>query len=203
MCTVQDAGHVWQLNTRNVTSMTEDFKVILKWQFNYHLRYMWLAVIVPGSTRLNIFAPSTYKTRWQVGVTAQCCHRCLPFEYTHVLVPVLDFWGIIALWFIRGICRTWDPNPSVATRCDSGQHLSLSQRSFLSPRMCVHTKLLLSCPALCHPLDCGPPGSSACGILQARILEWVAIPFSRGASWPGMEPVTNYIACIGRWVLYH
>lgn len=63
MCTVQDAGHVWQLNTRNVTSMTEDFKVILKWQFNYHLRYMWLAVIVPGSTRLNIFAPSTYKTR--------------------------------------------------------------------------------------------------------------------------------------------
>ena len=36
-----------------------------------------------------------------------------------------------------------------------------------------------SCPALCDPMDCNPPGSSVHGILQARILEWVAIPFSR------------------------
>ena len=37
-----------------------------------------------------------------------------------------------------------------------------------------------SCPALCDPVDCSPPGSSIHGILQARILEWVAISFSRG-----------------------
>ena len=37
---------------------------------------------------------------------------------------------------------------------------------------------------LCNPTDCSPPGSSVHGILQARILEWVAIPFSRGSSWP-------------------
>ena len=37
-----------------------------------------------------------------------------------------------------------------------------------------------SCPALCIPVDCSPPGSSVHGILQARALEWVAIPFSRG-----------------------
>ena len=36
-------------------------------------------------------------------------------------------------------------------------------------------------------MDCSPPGSSVHGILQARILEWVAIPFSRGSSWPGIE----------------
>ena len=35
-----------------------------------------------------------------------------------------------------------------------------------------------SCPSLCDPMDCGPPGSSVHGILQARILEWVAISFS-------------------------
>jgi len=35
-----------------------------------------------------------------------------------------------------------------------------------------------SCLTLCHPMDCSPPGSSVHGILQARILEWVAIPFS-------------------------
>ena len=39
-----------------------------------------------------------------------------------------------------------------------------------------------SCPTLCDLMDCSPPGSSAHGILQARILEWVAIPFSRGSS---------------------
>ena len=39
-----------------------------------------------------------------------------------------------------------------------------------------------SCPILCDPIDCSPPGSSVHGILQARILEWVAISFSRGSS---------------------
>ena len=39
-----------------------------------------------------------------------------------------------------------------------------------------------SCPTLCDPMDCSPPGSSVHGILQARILEWVAISFSRNAT---------------------
>ena len=41
-----------------------------------------------------------------------------------------------------------------------------------------------SCLTLCNPMDCSPPGSSILGILQARILEWVAISFSRGSSRP-------------------
>ena len=41
-----------------------------------------------------------------------------------------------------------------------------------------------SCPTVCDPMDCSPPGSSVHGILQARILEWVVIPFSRRSSWP-------------------
>ena len=41
-----------------------------------------------------------------------------------------------------------------------------------------------SCPTLCDPMDCSPPGSSVHGILQARILEWVAMSFSRGSSQP-------------------
>ena len=43
--------------------------------------------------------------------------------------------------------------------------------------VCVHAQLL-SRPALCNPMDCGPPGSSVHGIFQARILKWVAISFS-------------------------
>ena len=46
----------------------------------------------------------------------------------------------------------------------------------------------LQCLTLCDPMDCSPPGSSVHGILQARILEWVALLFSRGSSQPGIEP---------------
>ena len=38
-----------------------------------------------------------------------------------------------------------------------------------------------SCPTLCYPMDCSPPGSAVRGILQARILQWVAMPSSRGS----------------------
>ena len=44
--------------------------------------------------------------------------------------------------------------------------------------------VIQSCPTLGSPMDCSPPGSSVHRILQARILEWVAIPFSRGSSRP-------------------
>ena len=46
------------------------------------------------------------------------------------------------------------------------------------------SEVVQSCPTLCDPMDWSPPGSSVQGLLQARILEWVAIPFSRGSSWP-------------------
>ena len=59
---------------------------------------------------------------------------------------------------------------------------------------------LLSRVWLCDPTDCSPPGSSVHGILQARILEWVAISSSRGSSWPRDQ---NYISCISKWILYH
>ena len=49
--------------------------------------------------------------------------------------------------------------------------------------MHVYAKSLQSCLALCDPMDCNPPGSPVHGILQARILEWVAMTFSRGSSW--------------------
>ena len=47
------------------------------------------------------------------------------------------------------------------------------------PRILCCAKLLQSCLTLCHPMDCSPPGSSVHGILQARILEWVAVASSR------------------------
>ena len=55
--------------------------------------------------------------------------------------------------------------------------------------MCAH-----SYPTLCNLMDCNPPGSSVLGILQERILVWVAIPFSKGSSWPRDQIQVSWIA---------
>ena len=65
-------------------------------------------------------------------------------------------------------------------------------------------KSLQSCPPLCNPMDCSPwTGSFIHGILQARTLEWVAVPSSRGSSRLRDWTHVSYISCIGRQVLYH
>ena len=53
---------------------------------------------------------------------------------------------------------------------------------------------------LCNSWYCSPPGSSVDGIFQARILEWVAISFSRGSSWPRDQ---THISCTGRHILHY
>ena len=67
-------------------------------------------------------------------------------------------------------------------------------------KICVVCLVDQSCLILCKPMDCSPPGSSVHGILQARMLEWVAIPFSRGSSWHRGQ---TCVSCISRQILYH
>ena len=52
----------------------------------------------------------------------------------------------------------------------------------LFPSICMRAKLLQSCLTLCDSMVCSPPGFTVHGVLQARILEWVAMPSSRGSS---------------------
>ena len=54
----------------------------------------------------------------------------------------------------------------------------------------LDAKLLQSCPTLCHPMDCSPPGSSVHGILQARILEWMPFPPPGNLPNPGIKPAS-------------
>ena len=65
---------------------------------------------------------------------------------------------------------------------------------------CVHAKLLQSCPTLCNSRDCSLPGSSVHGILQARILQWVAISFIQGI-FPIQGSNLGLLHC--RQVVYH
>ena len=72
----------------------------------------------------------------------------------------------------------------------SWPHVGLSGSCLLSPRGShkrkVKVLVIQSCPTLCNPMHCIPPGSSVHGILQARTLEWVAISFSRADA--GLKP---------------
>ena len=85
-----------------------------------------------------------------------------------------------------------------------GEFIQLFLR-FMSYSICLLCMCSLAqlCPTLCDPMDCSPPGSSVHGILQARILEWVALPFSRGFSQPRDQAHISCVSCIGRRVLDH
>ena len=75
----------------------------------------------------------------------------------------------------------------------------LSQSCYLSCPLCSVMQL---CRTLCNFIDCSLSGSSVHGILQARIVEWISMPFSRGSSWPRGQTLFSYIFCIGRWIFF-
>ena len=64
----------------------------------------------------------------------------------------------------------------------------------LAKKMSMKVLVTLSCPTLCKPMDCSLPGCSVHRILQARILEWVAISFSRGSSWYSVQIQVSCVA---------
>ena len=57
--------------------------------------------------------------------------------------------------------------------------------------------------SLCDPMDCSSPGSSVHGVFQARILETVAMPFSRGSSQPRYGNLVSFVSCTGRRSLHY
>ena len=62
------------------------------------------------------------------------------------------------------------------------------------PQKRKESEVTQSCLTLCDPTDCSLPGSSIHGIFQARVLEWVAIPFSRGSSQPRDQTQVSHMA---------
>ena len=72
------------------------------------------------------------------------------------------------------------------------------QQTWFILHTCMHVQSFQSCLTLCEPMDCSPPGSSVHGILQAGILEWVAMPSSKGSSQPRARTHISYVSCTGR-----
>ena len=95
--------------------------------------------------------------------TGQVFHRIL----FHIVLSDVFLIIRLGLWVFR--------------KEDHEGKVPFSSYSVKSVCVCLVTQ---SCLTLCDPMDCNLPDSSVHGILQARILEWVAMPFSRGSSQP-------------------
>ena len=95
-------------------------------------------------------------------------------------------------------------NPAHAVAAEVRHRSGIGHSYTVAPSSCVCAQ---SCPTLCDPVDCSPPGSSVHGISQARILEWVAISSSRGSSFHlGPTLLVGRLAewegswlCVGGW----
>ena len=81
-----------------------------------------------------------------------------------------------------------------------GQSSYFYELQKLEEGLCCCCSDVQSCLTLCDLMDCSPPGSFFHGISQARILEQVAISYSKGSSWPRDQ---TQVSCTGRQVLYH
>ena len=88
--------------------------------------------------------------------------------------------------------QKWEEFPSVTSSMPSVLFYALTQISEIT--LCVHSVASL-CLTVYHPIDCNPPDSSVHGIFPARILEWVAVPSSRGSSRPRVLTHVSYISC--------
>ena len=93
---------------------------------------------------------------------------------------MLAIWSLVPLPFLK---PAWTSGSSQFTYCWSLAWRILSITLLVCAAAAAAAKLLQSCPTLCDPTDSSPPGSPVPGILQARILEWVAIAFSNAWKW--------------------
>ena len=90
---------------------------------------------------------------------------------------------LMCFWLLIVMCSKWFYSPLIG--CDP--YLNFGK---LEPCQCVRAKSLQSCLTLCDPMDCSLPVSPVHGILQARMLEWVSMPSSKGSSHPGIKSMS-------------
>ena len=116
-------------------------------------------------------------------------------------------WQIWTAWYIGKRCRRSIGETGPGLRAlTSGIYLNLNRLNYcvcVCLCVCVRTLSHSVMPDFCDPMGYGPPGSSARGIFQARILEQVAISNSRGSSWARDWTLIFCISCTNKRILSH
>ena len=131
-------------------------------------------------------------------------HRCETYGY----VGLTGFCFILIFFFLYFISRSSFHVLMISQQDVFLQFfLHLWYLSSLFPSLLLRNAFVccvlshFSCVWLCYPMNWCPSGSSLHGVLQTRILEWVAMPSSRGSFWPRNQTYISYVSCTGRWVL--
>ena len=130
-------------------------------------------------------------TRWQT-LHQKCCYPILcPFHKKIIFISKMKCLRLRetqyttlghTVWMWQKVrIQIWDHVTSEAKHLPSKLHSILPS---IYDIFCACAKSVQLYPTLCDPMDCGSPGSSVHGILQTRILEWVAMPSSRRSSQP-------------------
>ena len=123
-------------------------------------------------------------------------HSQLGSSVHEILQATILKW--VAMPFSRGSSQPrWGLNPLLLhlLHCPVGS-LTLVPSGKLMSESESESEVAQSCPTLCDPMDCSLSGSSVHGIFQARMLEWIAISFSRGSSQPRNQTRVSHI--VGR-----
>ena len=116
-----------------------------------------------------------------------------------VLLNMISLILLLTSSSFRGWYLVTDTTPAHTV---SGIRLAINTCVHFKNKIVLSAKSLQSCPTLCDPMDCSPPDSSILGVLQARVLEWVAVPSSRGSSQHRDGTHLSYVSCIGRQVFF-
>ena len=140
-------------------------------------------------------------------VTQSCPTLCDSMDCSRPGLPVHqqfpEFTHFMSIESVMA-CKIFDPidgSPLGSCLWDSpGKNTGVGCLLFQCMKVKIQSEVAQSCLTLRDSMDCSLPGSSVHGIFQARVLEWVVIPFSRGSSQP--RDLTC-VSCIGGWILYH
>ena len=109
---------------------------------------------------------------------------------------LLPTWAVLGPYFMRKDIRNFVTFPSMCALAEVGNSVTLGWIH----GVCQSKTVSHSVVSDCNPMDCNLPGSSLHGIFQARILEWLAIPFCRGPPW-ARDQTHNLLHC--KQILYH
>ena len=144
-----------------------------------------------------------------LGIYYVCWHKGPWFggqSSAWVLSPQVWMSSLYGSYGPRALCvwqlcmRMWFKTPRLRKNLTPQKLLQLTACN----HQCVCAYLVAqSCLTLWDPMDCNLPGSSVHGILQARILEWIAMPSFRGSSWPRDWTLVSWVSCISWLILYH